>query len=112
VHELVITSEGGATAAYPQYWKRNTLVLDLQRASGSGGIVLKPRQGAAWPVRLALRLMPGSIGALEVRADQRAVLPITGEGSKPIDLELVPGVYTPKTAQIGVSWGPGAAPAP
>jgi hypothetical protein len=106
VHELDITAEGGTAANFPQYWKRNTLLVDLRTASGSGGILLKPRQGTAWPVRLALRVMPGSVGVLEVRGDQRTLLPITPDGTKPIDLELVPGIYTPKTTQIAVSWGP------
>jgi hypothetical protein len=112
VHELVITSEGGGVAAFPQYWKRNTLVVDLQTANGTGSIVMKPRVGTVWPVRLALRITPGSIGVLEVRADQRTVLPVTDAGTRPFDLELVPGIYTPKTPQIAVSWGPAAAPAP
>jgi hypothetical protein len=112
VHEIEITSEGGTSGAFPQYWKRNTLLVDLQGASGTGAIVLKPRDGGSWPVRLALRVTPGSVGAVEVRADQRTVLPVTAEGTKPIDLELVPGIYTPKTAQIGISWGPAPQPTP
>ena len=112
VHELVITADGGATAAFPQYWKRNTLLVDLQAASGSGSIVLKRREGASWPVRLAFRVRPGGIGFLEVRAEQRLLIPVNSGGTKPVDLELVPGVYTPKTAQLTVRWEPATAPAP
>jgi hypothetical protein len=112
VHELVETSEGGATASFPQYWRRNTLLVDLRGASGSGSVVLKPREGIPWPVRLGFRVMPGAIGVLEVRADQRTVLPVTTQGSKPIVLELTPGIYTSKTAQVTVSWGPSVNPAP
>jgi hypothetical protein len=111
VHELDETGDGGATASYPQYWMRNTLIVDLQGASGSGNVVLKPREGTAWPVRIAFKVMPGSIGELEVRAAQRTVLPVTAQGAKPIVLELSPGIYVSKSPQISVSWGPNPTPA-
>src|ERR1700752_1646402 len=66
VHELDISAGAGASAAsdasgaYPQYWSRNPLVVDLSAASGSGSITLKPAAGSAWPVRLAFRVTPGS----------------------------------------------------
>ena len=105
VHELDI---GGAASpdAFPQYWKRNTLLVDLSSASGSGSITLKPAAGTTWPVRLAFRVTPGAIAALEVRAAERTVLPITPGGGKPIDLELTPDLYTAGTTQMTVSWGP------
>jgi len=104
VHELDI---GGATAGYfPQYWKRNTLLVDLSAVSGSGRITLKPTPGGSWPVRVAFRVTPGSIGVLDVRAAERETLPITPGGGKPIDLELSPGIYTPTTPEMSVSWGP------
>jgi len=34
------------------------------------------------------------------------------QGSNPIDLDLAPGIYTPRTAQITVSWGPNTTAAP
>jgi hypothetical protein len=111
VHELDETGDGGATASYPQYWMRNTLIVDLQGASGSGNVVLKPREGTTWPVRIAFKVMPGSIGELEVRAAQRTVLPVTTQGAKPIVLELSPGIYVQKSPQIDVSWGPDSTPA-
>ncbi len=111
VHELDETSEGGASASFPQYWVRNTLVVNLQGASGSGSVVLKPREGTAWPVRIAFTVTPGSIGELEVRGEQRTVLPITPTGAQPVFLELSPGVYVPKTPQVTVSWHPNTAPA-
>jgi hypothetical protein len=111
VHELVVSVPDGATApTVPQYWKRNTLVLDLTAASGTGTLSLKPAPGHTWPVRLALRARPGSIGELDVRADQRVVLPVTATGHDPIDLELSPGVYGPTTQQLSVSWGPADQP--
>jgi hypothetical protein len=96
----------GAAASFPQYWQRNTLVVDLSAASGSGSITLKPVEGVSWPLRVALRVTPGSIGALEVRAAQRTVLPISTAGAKPVDLELTPGLYTPATPEMTVTWGP------
>ena len=105
VHELDIS--GAPTAdAFPQSWKRNTLLVDLSAASGSGTIALKPVAGGEWPVRLAFRVTPGAIGVLEVRAAQRATFPVIAAGGKPVDLELAPGVYTPQSSQMTVSWGP------
>ena len=113
VQELAIApvAEGGTTA-FPQYWKRNTLLVDLQTASGTGGIILKPVAGTSWPVRVAFRVTPGQFGILEVRGDARMLLPITTQGTKPVDLELVPGVYTAKTLQLTVTWEPATTPAP
>jgi hypothetical protein len=109
VHELDI---GGAAAdAFPQSWKRNTLLVDLSAASGSGSITLKPVAGSDWPVRLAFRVRPGAIGQLEIRAAQRLTLPVAAAGGAPVDLELAPGVYTPATPEMTVSWGAAAAPA-
>lgn len=106
VHELQeFAADGTATQAFPQYWKRNTLVIDLQSAAASGKLVLKPREGARWPARLAFRVMPGTLGVLDVRAAQRMLIPVTSEGSKPVDLELIAGVYTPKSGQLTVQWG-------
>ena len=105
VQELAITGADGAPAtAFPQYWKRNTLVVDLQSASGNGSVTLKPGASAKWPVRVALRVRPGTVGLVEVQADQRMILPVAPSGDKPIDLELVPGVYTPKSPQMVVRW--------
>jgi len=102
----VPSADATPAPGFPQYWKRNTLVLDLEPISGFGGLVVRPRNGTTWPVRLALRVMPGSVGQLEVRAAQRVILPIIPTGAKPIDLELAPGVYTGTTEQITVTWGP------
>ena len=57
-------------------------------------------------MRVALRVTPGAIGLLDVRGAQRISLPITPGSSKPIDLELSPGVYTEGTPAMSVSWGP------
>lgn len=104
VNEMVLTTEGGAAATYPQYWKRNTLLIDLHDASQEGGIVVKPRAGGQWPVRIAFRVTPGSIGILEVRGGERVVMPVAAQAGPPIDLELVPGVYIATTVQLKVHW--------
>ena len=109
-HALDIT--GAAADSFPQHWQRNTLVVDLSAVSGSGSITLKPVEGVSWPLRLAFRVMPGSIGALEVHGAQRTILPITAAGTKPVDLELTPGIYTPATPQMTVAWGPSATALP
>lgn len=112
VHELVITDAAGAAVSFPQYWNRNTLVLDLQGISGTGHIVLSTPAGTTWPFRLALRVTPGSVGELEVRADQRWVVPIVPTGTKPVDLVLAPSLYSGTTPQINVAWQPAPAPPP
>jgi hypothetical protein len=113
VNELAESAaDGTPTQVFPQYWKRNTLVVDLQSASTGGGtLTLKPRDGGKWPVRMAFRVTPGTLGLIEVQADQRLLMPVTREGTKPVDLELVPGVYTPKTPQITIKWEAYRAPA-
>lgn len=104
VHELTITGPGAE--GFPQYWKRNTLLVDLSSAQGSGSITLTPGV-AGWPVRLALRVTPGAFGVLEVRGAQRVSLPMASAGA-PVELELSPGVYTAATGAVTVQWGPAA----
>src|SRR5256884_423366 len=88
VHELDISAGAGAGAsvgsggsgaasAYPQYWNRNTLVVDLAAASGSGSITLKPAARSAWPVRLALPGTPRPGGLLSRGAGQPLGIPLT-----------------------------------
>ena len=108
VHEVDVTGSMGPA----QYWKRNTLLIDLSSASGTGSLVLTPTAGGGWPVRLAFRVRPGAFGALEVRGAERQVLPISATGTAPVDLELPPGIYTASTPRIAVSWGPAAKPEP
>ena len=110
VHEVDLT--GAGAAGFPQYWKRNTLLIDLSAASGSGTLTVKPVAGTTWPVRVAFRVRPGAMAALEVRGEQRVSLPISAAGNAAIDLELTPGIYTAKTPELTVSWGPVAAAAP
>ena len=106
VQELMITRDG-SPADFPQHFRRDTLLVDLQSVSGQGRITLWLKQGSSWPVRVAFQVTPGSIGVLEIDADQRSVLPIAHDGTGPIELELDPGVYTlAKTGKITVAWRP------
>ena len=104
VHVLDVSGTG-ASAVLGQYWKRNTLVLDMTAASGSGSLTLRP-PADGWPVRVALRVTPGALGELDVRGAERMVLPIAPAAGKPVDLELSPGVYSPKTTEVTVAWRP------
>ncbi len=106
VHELDLLNADGTPASYPQYWKRNTLVIDLSGIGGQGSVAARLPEETTWPVRVALRVRPGSVGQFEVQAEERNVMPVTAEGSDPVDIELPPSVYTPRTAAIYISWGP------
>ena len=106
VDEIVFEAAEGAVApAYPQYWRRNTLVVDLHSAPSSGRLTMRPRATGGWPVRLAFRVTPGAISQLEVQAAQRVLLPISAAAAPPLDLELAPTVYRRDTPAIVVSWG-------
>jgi hypothetical protein len=110
VHELDIG--GPAAGSFPQYWKRNTLLLDMSGVGGSGTVTIKPVAGTSWPVRIGVRVRPGSFPVIEVRGDQRLYLPVAASAEKPVDLEFAPGIYTAKTPQIVISWGAAAQSAP
>lgn len=108
---LTVATPEGAVVAWPQFWLRNDVVLDLSGVAASGSAIVAPRSGLAWPVRIALRVTPGAIGALDVHGAQRWVVPVPATGAASVDLELPPGVYQAATRQITVSWGP-ATPVP
>jgi hypothetical protein len=105
VHELNLLNADGSAASFPQYWKRNTLVIDLSGVSGAGNFAARLPEETTWPVRMAVRVRPGSVGQVEVQGEERSVLPVSNEGASNIDLEIGPSVYTPKTAAIYISWG-------
>jgi hypothetical protein len=106
VNEVALVNADGSPASYPQYWKRNALVIDLSGASGQGSVTARLPEETTWPVRVAVRVTPGSVGQLEVQAEERNVLPVTAEGTKVVDIELSASLYTPKTAAIYISWAP------
>ncbi len=79
VHELDITGAAGTPAPFPQYWKRNTLVVDLSSVSGSGGITLTPAAGTA-----GLRFAINVLTRLRVcTADGRVDLTVKGPPPPP-----------------------------
>jgi hypothetical protein len=106
VNEVTLVNTDGTPANYPQYWKRNTLVIDLSGISATGSVAARLPEETTWPVRVAVRVRPGSVGQLEIQGEERNVLPVATEGTRPIDLEFAPSVYTPRTAAIYISWGP------
>jgi len=106
VNELNLVNADGTPASFPQYWKRNTLVIDLSGVSASGNVAARLPDETTWPVRVAVRVRPGSVGQIEILGEERNVLPVTTEGTLPIELEFAPSVYTAKTAAIYISWGP------
>ena len=105
---LTVATPEGASVAWPQIWVRNDVVLDMSGVAPAGSAVVAPRSGLAWPVRVALRVIPGAIGVIDVRGAQRWVVPVPAAGAAPVDLELPPGVYQSATRQITLSWGPAA----
>jgi hypothetical protein len=105
VNELNLVNSDGSPASFPQYWKRNTLVIDLSGVGGSGNFAARLPEATTWPVRVAVRVRPGSVGQIEIQGEERNVLAVAPEGSQPIDLEFAPSVYTPTTAAIYISWG-------
>jgi hypothetical protein len=108
---LTVATPEGVAVPWPQFWLRNDVVLDLSGVAGTGAAVVAPRAGLAWPVRVALRVTPGSIGAIDVRGAQRWLVPVPAAGAGTVDLELPAGVYQTTTRQITVHWGPAAEPA-
>ncbi|MEO8064840.1 MAG: hypothetical protein ABI821_19080 [Pseudomonadota bacterium] len=105
VNELTLVNADGSAATYPQYWKRNTLVIDLSGVSGMGSFAARLPDQSTWPVRVAVRVRPGSVQQIEILGEERSVLPVAPEGALPIDLEFAPSVYRPRTAAIYISWG-------
>jgi hypothetical protein len=106
VNELTLVNADGSGATYPQYWVRNTLVIDLSGVTGQGSVAARLPEETTWPVRVAVRVRPGSVGQLEVQAEERNILPVNDQGLKPVDIELSPSLYTPKTAAIYIAWAP------
>src|SRR4051794_10217742 len=105
VHEVDLLNADGTPASYPQYWKRNALVIDLSGASGAGSVTAKLPAETTWPVRVAVRVRPGSVQQIEVQGEERSVLPVAADGTLPIDLELMPSVFRPTTQAIYINWG-------
>lgn len=106
-------AEIAPVVAFPQYFKRNTLIIDLTSASGAGAVQMRAKTPAGWPMRIAFRVKPGSFEAIEVRADQRVLLPLVASAARPTqDLALPPGSYHVQTPTMQLRWGPTVPPAP
>lgn len=103
-----LSFEGGAIG---QHWEGNVLVLDLTTAAAEGRVTATPTYARGWPMRIAVRTLPGRFGALEVQGAQRAVLPVTTEGAGSIDLAIPPEVFAPGTPRMELHWGASIAPA-
>src|SRR5438552_2324041 len=73
VHEVDLVNADGSAAAYPQLWVRNTLVLDLTGVGGTGAVAARLPEETTWPVRVALRVRPGSVEQVEVLGEERDV---------------------------------------
>ena len=71
------------------------MVIDLSGISGAGNVAARLPADTTWPVRVAVRVRPGSVQQIEIQGEERNVLPVSAEGTKLIDLELAPSVYTP-----------------
>ncbi len=106
VNEVAFESAPGQALEVAQYWQRNTLVFDLQAMSGQGAVVARPREGTTWPVRVAIRTRPGSVGEFDVRGSQRVILPVPTEGTTAVDFELPPAVVRTDTRELAIAWGP------
>jgi len=105
VHEVDLANPDGSAASYPQYWKRNTLVIDLSGVSGAGSVAARLPADTTWPVRVAVRVRPGSVEQLEVVGEERSVLSVSREGVDPVDLELAPSVFRTNTGALYITWG-------
>jgi hypothetical protein len=105
---LTVATPEGTALPWPQVWQRNDVVLDMSGITGSGAAVVMPRAGLAWPVRVALRVTPGAIGAIDVLGAQRLIVPVPAGGTGSVDIELPPGIYVAATKQLTLRWGPAA----
>lgn len=102
VDELKIDSP--AADQLTQYWERNTLVVDMTNVAAPGRASLSPAYERGWPMRVAVKLVPGRVTSLEARGAQRVVLPVTPEGAAPVTLELPPAIHVKGTPQVDLTW--------
>src|SRR5579863_3518592 len=108
VHQVIIVSDASAPAAViPQFWDRNTLLLDLSGVGGEGGADITPIKALGWPIRLEFRVRPGSIGRLEVQGAQRVLFAVPAQG-EPLLLKLAPSAYHADTREITLRWSAAA----
>jgi hypothetical protein len=100
---VVVAGQVASAATVPQTWQRNTLLVDLTHLPGDGSATLTPPPNAGWPVRLAFRVLPGSMASLTVEGAQRVQFTLPARGAA-MTLQLDPGVYVVKTASLTLHW--------
>jgi hypothetical protein len=100
---IIVPAAPVSSSPILQYWDRNTLLLDLTAARGEGGATVTPIKALGWPVRLEFRVLPGSIGRLEVVGAQRVIFAVPSQGTALL-LRLTPDAYRPDTGQITLRW--------
>ncbi|MEO7773629.1 MAG: hypothetical protein ABIT36_04770 [Steroidobacteraceae bacterium] len=106
VRELDVTVPADAQMPIVlQYWHRNALLIDLQGVASSGTFILKPREGAAWPVRIEFRVSPGRFRLLELVGAQRQVYPVSTTATTTVVIAAEHTLHPPGTPQVAVSWG-------
>ncbi|MEZ5458979.1 MAG: hypothetical protein R3E65_06615 [Steroidobacteraceae bacterium] len=109
VDEIVFESPqaGSPVTSFPQYFRRNTLVIDMTGAGAAGSVVMRPKTAAGWPVRVSFRVKPGSFAALEITAEQRVLLPVVGAARRPtLDLPLPPSFLKARSDDpVYLRWG-------
>lgn len=108
VDELTFAS--GAIAPIAQYWQGNTLILDFTAVPSEGQVIATPTHARGWPLRMAVRTWPGRFGVLEVRGAQRALLPLTTEGSNSVDVAIPPEAFVAGTRRLELRWGASIVP--
>ena len=100
---IVVAGQPAGTAAVPQSWQRNTLLVDLTQLPDAGSATLTPPPNTGWPARLAFRVRPGGIASLTVEGAQRVQFTLPARGAA-MTLQLDPGVYVVKTPTLTLHW--------
>ena len=106
VNELNLVNADGTPANFPQYWKRNTLVIDLSAIGAAGNFAARFRKAPPGRCASAFGCAPAASGKSRSWARSAMSCRWPPKGLLPIDLEFAPSVYTPRTAAIYISWGP------
>lgn len=102
VQELAVEAAAGSSVL--QFWERNTLVIDLTAVAGSGELRLIRDPARTWPVRVAMRMLPGRFEELEVQGAQRVLLPVAA-GNGVVTAVLPAATYDKSTMALRLRWG-------
>ena len=96
--------EGSSATEFPQSWARITLIINMTGATGAGSVRMHAKASMGWPVRMTLRVKPGSIASVEIQGEQRVLIPVLTSNASSVDLPLGRGVYSPGTPTITLAW--------